>query len=238
MDGANGPELHQAVDASRDQSYFLFRTTREQLDFVRFPLGSMQKKEVRAVAAELGLLVADKPDSQDICFVPDGNYAGIVEKLKPDAVKPGDIVDLQGRVLARHDGVIHFTVGQRKGLGLSGNEEPLFVLKLDAANARVVVGPRAALATRTIRLRDVNWLIAPDGEFARNGFECAVKVRSLRPPVPARVTPMNGGAMVELLNPEEAVAPGQACVFYERDGSRVLGGGWIMRQEPARMAAE
>jgi tRNA-specific 2-thiouridylase len=238
VDGEAGPELHMAADASRDQSYFLFRTTREQLDFVRFPLGGMPKTEVRRIAAGLGLITADKPDSQDICFVPDGNYAAIVEKLKPDAVKPGEIVDIEGRVLAKHDGVIHFTVGQRKGLGLSGNEEPLFVLKLDAANARVVVGPREALRTRAIKLRDVNWLIAPDSVFAKHGFECSVKVRSLRAPVPARATPFDGGAMVELLNPEEAVAPGQACVFYERDGSRVLGGGWIMRNEAARMAAE
>ncbi|HEY8948022.1 MAG TPA: tRNA 2-thiouridine(34) synthase MnmA [Rhizomicrobium sp.] len=230
-DGANGPELHVAADPARDQSYFLFRTTREQLDFVRFPLGDMPKSDVRKLAAELGLITADKPDSQDICFVPSGNYAGIVEKLKPDAVKPGDVVDLDGNVLAKHEGVIHFTVGQRKGLGLSGNAEPLFVLKLDAANARVVVGPRSALATKTITLRDVNWLVDANG-----AFECTVKVRSMRPPMPARVTPTGEGAVIELLTPEESVAPGQACVFY--DGSHVLGGGWIMRGEPARMAAE
>jgi tRNA-specific 2-thiouridylase len=230
-EGPNGPELHVAADPARDQSYFLFRTTREQLDFVRFPLGDMPKSDVRKLAAELGLITADKPDSQDICFVPSGNYASIVEKLKPDAVKPGEVVDLNGKVLARHDGVIHFTVGQRKGLGLSGNEEPLFVLKLDAANARVVVGPRSALATKTVTVRDVNWLAETDGLF-----ECAVKVRSMRPPVPARVTPANGGATVELLTPEESVAPGQACVFY--DGSRVLGGGWITRSESPALAAE
>jgi tRNA-specific 2-thiouridylase len=231
VDGANGPELHVAADPSRDQSYFLFRTTREQLDFVRFPLGGMPKSEVRRIAAELGLITAGKPDSQDICFVPNGNYAGVVEKLKPDAVKPGEIVDTNGKVLAMHDGVIHFTVGQRKGLGLSGNDEPLFVLKLDAANARVVVGPRSALATKTMMLRDVNWLADRSGPF-----ECTVKVRSLRPPVPARVAPNGDGAMVELLTPEESVAPGQACVFY--NDTRVLGGGWITRGEPAAMAAE
>ncbi|HUB84580.1 MAG TPA: aminomethyltransferase beta-barrel domain-containing protein, partial [Rhizomicrobium sp.] len=169
--------------------------------------------------------------SQDICFVPDGNYAGIVQKLKPDAVKPGEIVDRDGRVLASHDGVINFTVGQRKGLGLSGNDEPLFVLKLDAANARVVVGPRSALATRTVKLRDVNWL-APQSET----FVCAVKTRSMRPPVAARVTPNGDGADVELLHPEDAIAPGQACVFY--DNGRVLGGGWITSNEPAVLAAE
>jgi tRNA-specific 2-thiouridylase len=227
VDGANGPELHRAADNARDQSYFLFSTTREQLSFLRFPLGAMEKRDVRAIAAELGLPVADKPDSQDICFVPDGNYASVVARLRPDASMSGDIVDLDGHVLGRHEGVIHFTVGQRKGLGLSGNDAPLFVVALDAPNARVVVGPREALRTRTIRLRDVNWLTALDGE-------CTVKVRSMRPPVPARVTPGPGNtATVELLAPEESVAPGQACVFY--DGARVLGGGWIAR-EPAHAA--
>ena len=228
VDGANGPELHAAAQAARDQSYFLFATTRAQLAYLRFPLGGLPKPQVRALAAELGLAVADKPDSQDICFVPDGNYAAIVEKLKPGA--DGDIVDLSGAVVGRHDGVIHFTVGQRKGLGLSGNAEPLFVVALDAANKRVVVGPRSALATRTIAVRDVNWLAPHDA-----AFDCAVKVRSTRAPVPARVTPLNGGgASVELLQPEESVAPGQACVFY--DGSRVIGGGWIAKARSARAA--
>ncbi|MGZ5931460.1 MAG: tRNA 2-thiouridine(34) synthase MnmA [Rhizomicrobium sp.] len=232
--GANGPELHRAVDDSRDQSYFLFATTRAQLDYLRFPLGGMEKRDVRALAAELGLGVATKPDSQDICFVPDGKYSNIVEKLKPDAAKPGDIVDLAGKVVGRHDGVLHFTVGQRKGLGLSGNQEPLFVIALDAANARVVVGPREALRTRTVMLRDVNWLID-----TTKPLDCSVKVRSTRPPVAACVTPLEGRtALVELLAPEESVAPGQACVFYERDGTRVLGGGWIARAEARREAAE
>jgi len=231
VDGPDGPELHRALDESRDQSYFLFATTGEQLSFLRFPLGGMKKNDVRAIAADLGLAVAEKPDSQDICFVPDGRYAGIVEKLKPEAARPGDIVDVNGRVLGRHDGVIHFTVGQRRGLGLSGNGEPLFVLKLDAANARVVVGPRAALATQAFRLRDVNWL-AP----AAGPFDCAVKVRSTRAPVPARVTPLEDRtALVALHAPEDAVAPGQACVFY--GGTRVLGGGWIAQAEPVRVAA-
>ena len=233
VDGASGAELHMAADPSRDQSYFLFATTAEQLSYLRFPLGDMKKSDVRAVAGELGLSVAEKPDSQDICFVPDGRYAGIVEKLKPDAAKPGEIVDLEGRVLGRHDGVIHFTVGQRKGLGLSGNEEPLFVLSLDATRARVVVGPREALAARTISLREVNWLGSHDA-----AFDCVVKVRSARAPAAARVTPMeNHMAFVELFSPEEAVAPGQACVFYEAGGTRVLGGGWIARAEPVRAAA-
>jgi tRNA-specific 2-thiouridylase len=233
VEGANGAELHRAVDAMRDQSYFLFNTTQEQLSFLRFPLGGMEKREVRAVAAELGLLVADKPDSQDICFVPEGRYVSVVEKLRPDATVPGDIVDLDGKALGRHDGVIHFTIGQRKGLGLSGNEEPLFVVRLDAKNARVVVGPREALRTHTIILRDVNWLAPHEG-----AVECAVKVRSLRPPVMALVTPLpNNAAKVELLAAEEGVAPGQACVFYEPNGSRVLGGGWISAAEPTRVAA-
>ncbi len=158
IEGPHGAELHAAADAARDQSYFLFTTTQMQLDYLRFPLGDMDKKDVRAIAAELGLTNAAKPDSQDICFVPEGRYTAIVEKLSPDAARPGDIVDTAGAVLGRHDGIIHFTVGQRKGLGLSGNEEPLFVLKLDAAQAQVVVGPRAMLGTAAITLRDVNWL--------------------------------------------------------------------------------
>jgi len=233
VDSANGAELHRASDASRDQSYFLFTTTQAQLDYLRFPLGDMDKREVRALAAELGLIVADKPDSQDICFVPDGKYANIVDRLRPDATKAGEIVDTNGQVLGRHEGVSHFTVGQRKGLGLSGNEEPLFVLKIDGANARVTVGSRDMLATRTIALRDVNWLGGSEREI-----ECSVKVRSMRPPVPARVALGDDRtAQVELLSPEDAIAPGQACVFYERNGTRVLGGGWIARAEAVRKAA-
>jgi tRNA-specific 2-thiouridylase len=232
-EGKDGPELHAAADLTRDQSYFLFATTKAQLEMLRFPLGDMPKSDVRRIATELGVLTADKPDSQDICFVPDGKYTNIVQKLKPHSGRPGEIVNLKGETLGRHDGVIHFTVGQRKGLGLSGNEEPLFVIALDADNARVVVGPREALATRSVRLRDVNWLVPADAPFA-----CSVKVRSTRPPTPAIVSPTEDGAIVELLSPEESVAPGQACVFYERDGSRILGGGWIMRAEPLRLAAE
>jgi tRNA-specific 2-thiouridylase len=229
---AHGAELHRAVDDSRDQSYFLFATKQAQLDYLRFPLGGMEKRAVRALAAELGLGVAAKPDSQDICFVPDGKYSNLVETLAP--ARPGDIVNLRGETVGRHDGVIHFTVGQRKGLGLAGNDAPLFVIALDAANARVVVGPRAALASRTVALRDVNWLVTMDG-----AFDCAVKVRSMRPPVPARVTPLpDNCATVELLSPEDSVAPGQACVFYDRNGSRVLGGGWIARAQAHKIAAE
>ena len=232
VEGADGAELHAAADTARDQSYFLFATTRAQLDYLRFPLGDMEKSEVRAIAAQLNLANAAKPDSQDICFVPEGRYSDIVKKLRPDAAQPGEIVDASGQVLGRHDGVIHFTIGQRKGLGLSGNEEPLFVLSLDAARARVVVGPRAALGAGSIRLREMNFLadLPPS-------FECAVKVRSTRPPVAARVTRLEGNAAeVELLAPEDSVAPGQACVLYA--GSRVLGGGWIARAEPAQIAAE
>ncbi|HEX2758995.1 MAG TPA: tRNA 2-thiouridine(34) synthase MnmA, partial [Rhizomicrobium sp.] len=238
MMGANGAELHAAADPARDQSYFLFATTQAQLDYLRFPLGEMEKTQVRALAAELGLVTAAKPDSQDICFVPEGRYSDIVKKLRPDAARPGEIVDQGGQVLGRHDGIVHFTIGQRKGLGLSGNAEPLFVLSLDVAKARVVVGPRSALAASAIQLRDVNWLGASDAPF-----DCAVKVRSMRPPVAARVTPLPGAkARVDLMAAEDSVAPGQACVFYSASDSvvhgRVLGGGWIAASEPAQVAAE
>ena len=232
VEGPGGTELHAAADKSRDQSYFLFATTRAQLDYLRFPLGEMEKTDVRALAAELGLITAAKPDSQDICFVPEGRYSDIVKKLRPDAARPGEIVDQSGRVLGRHDGIFNFTIGQRKGLGLSGNDEPVFVLSLDVGRARVVVGPRAALGSSAILLRDMNWLVDADAPF-----DCEVKVRSMRPPVAARVTKLaDGRARVELALAEEAVAPGQACVFY-RDG-RVLGGGWIARAEPLQAAAE
>jgi tRNA-specific 2-thiouridylase len=232
VEGIDGPELHRPRDESRDQSYFLFATTQAQLSYLRFPLGDMEKRDVRALAGKLGLGVAEKPDSQDICFVPEGRYSDIVAKLEPEAARAGDIVDLAGRTIGRHDGVLNFTVGQRKGLGLSGNAEPLFVIALDAPNARVVVGPREALRTRSVFLRDVNWLSDVSAPF-----ECAVKVRSTRPPVAARVTPLaERRAVVELLAPEESVAPGQACVFFA--GTRVVGGGWIMRAEAEQVAAE
>ena len=233
LDGASGPELHRAADPSRDQSYFLFATTAEQLSFLRFPLGGMQKTKVREIAAELGLKVADKPDSQDICFVPDGRYARVVERLRPGAAESGDIVDLDGRALGRHDGVVHFTVGQRKGLGLSGHDEAKFVVKLDAPSRRVVVGPRASLAVRGMVLREVNWLGPHDAPF-----DCAVKTRSTRPPAPARIVPSGAHtATVELAMPEDGVAPGQACVFYAPGGSRVLGGGFIAKTEAERNVA-
>jgi len=235
LEGEAGAELHAAADPARDQSYFLFATTRAQLDYLRFPLGDMDKKDVRAIAAELGLVNADKPDSQDICFVPAGRYTKIVSRIRPDAGRAGEIVSQTGAVLGRHDGVTHFTVGQRRGLGLSGNEEPLFVLKLDPVKAQVVVGPRSALASSVIQLKEVNWLGGNDAPFeAKLPFEARVKVRSMRPPVAGVVTPLSSStARVDLAVPQEAIAPGQACVFYAAAGSRVLGGGWITQLDSA-----
>lgn len=234
FEGAAGAELHRAADAARDQSYFLFATTQEQLDFLRFPLGHLESKaETRALAAEFGLQVADKPDSQDICFVPQGRYADVIEKLRPGAAEPGEIVHLDGRVLGEHPGVIHFTIGQRRGIGIGGDVaggDPLYVVKLDADAKRVIVGPREALAIRAVPVKEINWI--GDGDFAdapEGGWEVTVKVRSTRPPTPARVKPDGDGAIVELMNPEEGVAPGQACVFYAPEGTRILGGGWITR---------
>jgi tRNA-specific 2-thiouridylase len=224
---AGGRGLYRAADPDRDQSYFLYATTQAQLDFLRFPLGHMLKPDVRALARRFGLVVAEKSDSQDICFVPSGRYTEVIERLKPGAVTPGDIVDHNGRVLGRHEGIIHFTVGQRRGLGLAVGE-PLFVVRLDAERAEVVVGPRELLATRTIQLADVNWL--GDGPLASDGpREVAARVRSTRKPRPALLTWSDGGAEVTLLDPEEGVAPGQACVLYDGTGSdaRVLGGGTI-----------
>ena len=234
VDGASGPELHRAADASRDQSYFLFATTREQLEFVRFPLGGLPKSETRALAAELGLELAAKPDSQDICFVPNGRYSDVVQRLKPGAIEGGDIVDLSGRLLGRHEGVINFTVGQRKGLGL-GHHESLFVIRIDAAKRQVVVGPREALATRRVLLRDMNWLdVAPPSADPR---AVLARVRSTREPVRAEVRACTDGVEVELLVHEEGVAPGQACVLYDAaDPGRMLGGGWIVKGEAALAA--
>ena len=229
--GPGGPELRRAAEPARDQSYFLFATTGEQLDFVRFPIGDMPKAETRRHAARLGLEVAAKPDSQDICFVPGGRYADVVRKLRPGADQPGDIVHLDGRVLGRHDGIVGFTVGQRKGLGIGGLKgeggEPFYVLRLDAGANRVVVGPRAALARRRVFVREVNWLGGPLGE---GGTEVQVKLRSAQPAVRATLRLDGGGrAVVDLAAPQYGVAPGQACVAY--DGDRVLGGGWIERAQ-------
>jgi tRNA-uridine 2-sulfurtransferase len=226
--GQVGPELHQAADAARDQSYFLFSTTPDQLAYLRFPLGHLASKaETRALAARYGLPVADKPDSQDICFVPNGNYAAVIEKLRPGSAEPGDIVDLSGRVLGAHRGVIHYTIGQRKGLGIGGLEDPLYVVRLDPDLRQVVVGPKAALSTRVVPVREVNWL--GDAPFAsRPEWHVAVKVRSTRPPRPAILRPTSATtAEVELIAPEDGVSAGQACVFYDPNGSRIFGGGWI-----------
>jgi len=220
-----GAELHRAVDPQRDQSYFLFATSLSQLEFLRFPLGHLEdKSETRALAGVFGLPVAAKPDSQDICFVPDGNYGQLIDRLRPGAAEPGDIIDQDGQVLGRHHGIIHFTVGQRRGLGLSG-PEPLYVLKLDAGLGQVVVGPKAALRRRHIPIRDANWL---DYLPPIDGRQVQAQIRSTHSPVSAQLGVGEGGVKaVELLSAQEAVAPGQACVIY--DGERVLGGGWISR---------
>jgi tRNA-uridine 2-sulfurtransferase len=222
--GPEGPELHRARDAARDQSYFLFATTRAQLEFLRFPLGGLTKDDTRAEARRLGLTVADKADSQDICFIPEGSYARLVERLRPEAGEPGDIVDHTGRVLGRHHGISHFTVGQRKGLGIAA-PEPLYVLSIDPGRRRVVVGPRAALTETRLVLGDLNWL----GASAPQRTAVAAKLRSAQLPVPATLYPgaCSGEAELVLDAPAGAVAPGQAAVLY--DGERVLGGGWIRR---------
>lgn len=214
--GADGQaQLHRAADPTRDQSYFLFATTQDQLEYLRFPLGGMPKDQVRALATEIGLPVALKPDSQDICFVPDGDYASIVRKLRPDADEGGEIVDLEGKVLGQHKGMIHYTVGQRKGLELGGLPEPLYVVRLDAPAKRVIVGPKRALAVGEAQLTEMNWL---GGDFSG---PLLAKVRSLAKPVPARLEQDR----LIFATPEFGVAPGQAAVLY--DGERVLGGGWI-----------
>ncbi len=232
--GPAGPELHRAADPARDQSYFLFATTPAQLDFLRFPLGGLAKDATRAVARRLGLAVADKPDSQDICFVPDGRYAAIVARLRPGAARPGEIVDLDGRVLGRHDGIVNFTVGQRRGLGIAA-AEPLYVVRLEPAAARVVVGPRTALAAQTVLLRDMNFL-DPAAATAMDR-PVRVKLRSAQAPVAARLTAERGGAAVLALDEpaEGGVAPGQAGVIY--DGDRLIAGGWIRREAVAIAAA-
>jgi tRNA-specific 2-thiouridylase len=247
--GPKGWELYRPEDASRDQSYFLFATTREQLDFLRFPLGDFNKTETREFAEALGLPVAEKADSQDICFVPTGHYTEVLERLRPDAAEPGDIVHVDGRVLGAHAGIINFTVGQRRGIGVATGE-PLYVIRLDAARRQVVVGPREALSTARLWLRDVNWLgDAPLEEAAADGLEVFARVRSTRPPQPAIIhagakagtgagagagagegaNEGNGILRVDLVQGDDGVSPGQACVFYDsaEPHARVLGGGWI-----------
>lgn len=222
--GNDGAQLRRAADKGKDQSYFLFATTHEQLDFLRFPLGHLNKDQTRQLAEAFGLVVADKPDSQDICFVPEGRYVDIVEKIRPGASRPGEIVHVDGRALGRHEGVIRYTVGQRRGLGIAAGD-PLYVVRLDAEQAQVVVGPREALAVNRIKLNDVNWLGV---DAIADGAPVRVKVRSTRPPVPAALSVDGDSVGVVLADGEDGVAPGQACVFYSPDDEdRVLGGGWI-----------
>ncbi len=223
-----GPELRRAADNAKDQSYFLFATTRAQLDFLRFPLGAMPKDRVRREAARLALPVADKPDSQDICFVPEGRYADIVARLRPGALEPGEIVDREGRVLGRHQGVVNFTVGQRRGLDLGNMADGarLYVLALDPERHRVVVGPREALGRRRFRVREVNWL--GEGGAPAAGQRAGVRIRSSAAPRPAALHPHGDDVDILLDEPEYGIAAGQAAVFYE--GDRVLGGGWIARE--------
>jgi tRNA-uridine 2-sulfurtransferase len=223
--GAAGSELHRAIDTARDQSYFLFATTQDQLDFLRFPLGGMPKDEVRRVAASLGLGVANKPDSQDICFVPDGNYARIVTAVRPEAEEPGEIVGLDGHVIGHHRGIIHFTVGQRRGLDIGGQAEPLYVIRIDAASRRVIVGPKRALAVQAAKLSGLNWLADPNEIVG----PIMAKVRSMAKPVPVRIA----DDTLRFDTAEYGVAPGQAAVLYA--GDRVIGGGWIDETEPAAL---
>lgn len=227
--GPDGPELHRGADKDKDQSYFLFATTAEQLDYLRFPLGGMHKSEVRALAQSYGLAISDKPDSQDICFVPDGKYGDLVSKLRPGAAEPGDIVHLDGCVLGQHAGILHYTIGQRKGLGVGGMAEPIYVVGLDAAKKQVVVGPREALAASSLVMSECNWLT---GTLDAEELLAAAKIRSTTAPEPVAVTvASNGFAQVRFENPEYGVSPGQACVVY--DGDRVLGGGWIKSAQSA-----
>jgi len=234
MDGGGGAELHRAVDNTKDQSYFLFTTTQEQLDFLRFPLGDYDKSETRKLAVELGLSIAAKPDSQDICFVPTGKYTDVIKKLRPDAADPGEVVHVDGTVLGTHEGIMHYTIGQRRGLNITdgSGQDPLYVLRLDAAKKQVIVGPRKQLKKTRIYFKDVNWLGAGLFEHALDGRNITVKTRSMRPPVPAKFTAVGNEIAVDLAAPEEGIAPGQACVFYDADvPSRVLGGGWIVSAE-------
>lgn len=223
MEGERGAELHQAVDSNRDQSYFLFATTQEQLDYLRFPLGGLSKSETREHARRLGLSIAEKPDSQDICFVPSGGYASVVEKYRPGALDPGEIVHIDGRVLGQHTGIINYTIGQRRGLGVS-SADPLFVVQLDPETRRVTVGPREALAKSTIWVREVNWL--SDETVFKEGLKASIKIRSTQDPMESTIYRRGPNlAEVRFETLEYGVANGQACVFFE--GTRVLGGGWI-----------
>jgi len=224
-------ELHQAADGNRDQSYFLFSTKQDQLEYLRFPLGHLTSKaQTRALAAKYDLPVADKPDSQDICFVPGGNYAAVIEKLRPGSAEPGDIVDTEGNVLGTHNGVIHYTIGQRRGLGIGGLVDPLYVVKLDVDKRHVIVGAKELLATRTVPLGEINWL-GDEPMMSRDEWHIDVRVRSTRPPRGAVLRPLTETtATVELITAEEGISAGQACVFYDADSTRIFGGGWIKKR--------
>ncbi|MCH8348140.1 MAG: tRNA 2-thiouridine(34) synthase MnmA, partial [Proteobacteria bacterium] len=229
VEGEAGVELHAAVDQNRDQSYFLFATTDEQLNYLRFPLGGMPKTEVRELARRYGLIVADKPDSQDICFVPEGNYASVIERLRPGAAEPGQVIHIDGRVLGTHKGIIHYTIGQRRGIGVGGNEEPLYVIKLRPAERQVIVGPREALLTAALEVAELNWL---GTGIPEDGLAIQVKIRSTQPPVGAMIYKGQGSAARIIFDaPEPGVSPGQAAVCYDR--TKVLGGGWIRGTVPA-----
>jgi tRNA-specific 2-thiouridylase len=233
-------QLYRPADADKDQSYFLFATTQEQLNFIRFPLGNVPKSETRQMAQDMQLVVAAKSDSQDICFVPNGKYADVISKLRPEAHDPGDIVHLDGRVLGQHEGIINYTIGQRRGIGVATGD-PIYVISIDAKSRTVTVGPREALATRRIELRDVNWL--GDGslfDIPSTGLSIHVRVRSTRPPRPAQLTVEKDGVFVTLADGEDGISPGQACVFYETEDAktRVLGGGWIKRTERENVSHE
>ena len=228
--GNSGPELHKATDLKKDQSYFLFATTSDQLSFLRFPLGELESKEkTRQLAEKFKLKVANKPDSQDICFVPNGSYTEVIRKLRPDSNKPGNIQNISGEVIGRHNGVINFTIGQRRGLGIGGGN-PLYVTKIDALNQIITVGPKEALIIRSISINEINWLGSKNFlQAPTNGWEVEVKVRSTKPAVPALVKPISRTeADVVLSSDEQGISPGQACVFYQNGNSRVLGGGWII----------
>jgi len=225
---AQKAQMLRGADPKKDQSYFLFATTQQQLDFLRFPLGGLHKDETRKLAEKFGLEVSDKPDSQDICFVPTGDYARVVERLRPGAIESGDIVHIDGTVLGQHDGIIHYTVGQRRGIGIGGTEEPLYVVKLDAKRHQVIVGPKEALLKNRLRISELNWL--GDAPLPAEGITAMVKLRSAQEVVPARVIPSTTGRQAEILldAPQAGIAPGQACVIYH--DNRMLGGGWIMAE--------
>jgi tRNA-specific 2-thiouridylase len=225
IDNADGPELHMGMDPKKDQSYFLFSTTKEQLSYIHFPLGNMTKDETRQHAVRFGLKVADKPDSQDICFVPEGSYANLVKKLRPDAAKPGKIMHIDGFELGTHDGTINYTIGQRKGLGIAFLT-PLYVTKIDPEQNIVYVGPVESLSRVEFRVKEMNWL--GKDNILQKPIEASVKIRSTQKTVYATISPFGDGeALITLFTPDKAVTPGQACVMY--DGTRVLGGGWIVR---------